>query len=122
MLELDWNLKPPVLSLLVDRNGWRWKGRVCEGTDRHSNDIVTSFCSLVDRRTALGAEAKRELRAFISHSNVLSARARDLESRSIEPSLLAEYAARSPLTGQTVADRYSKRLALHFDLQLTTRA
>jgi len=64
MLELNGHLKPRVLSALVDRYGrWR-KGRVCEGTDRYGNYTVAPFGGVVDRGTAVGTEAKRELCSF----------------------------------------------------------
>ncbi len=119
MLELDGHLKPRVLSALVDRNGGRRKGRICECADRHGNDIVAAFGGVVDGGTTLGAEAKRELRSLIPGSNVLRSRASDPESGTAEASLLTEYAARSPLTGETVTHRDSNRLSLHFDLELT---
>ena len=92
MLELKGHLKPRVLSALVDRHGWRRKGRICEGTDRYGHQTVAPFGGVVDRGTTLGTEAKRELRSFIAYSNVLSCRTSDLESGTIEASLLAEYA------------------------------
>jgi hypothetical protein len=119
VLEFNGHLKPRVLSALVDRYGWRRKGWISESADRYGNYTVPSFGGVVDGGTTLGTEAKRELRSFISYSNVLSSRASDLESGTVETSLLAEYAPRSPLTGQTVAHRHSKRISLHFDPKLS---
>jgi hypothetical protein len=65
---------------------------------------------------------KRELRSFISHSNIPGSHAGDLKAGAVEASLLTEYAARSLLTRQTVAYRYSKGLALDFNLKLAARA
>src|SRR5258708_1217713 len=76
---------------------------------------------VVDRGTALGTEAKRELRSFISYSNVLRCCTGNLDSRTIETSLFPEHATRSLLTRETVTNRDPKRLPLHFDLNLPTR-
>jgi hypothetical protein len=122
MLELNGHLKPRVLSALIDRySRWR-KGRVCEGTDRYGNYTVAPFGSVVDRGTAVGTEAKRELCSFISYADVFSSRARDFEPRTIETSLLAEYATCSFLTGETMAHRYAKGLSLHLNSKLTAGA
>src|SRR5580704_16525734 len=107
---------------LVDRNGGRAKLRIREGADRYRNQTLRSFQGVVDLGTTAGAEAKRDLRSFISDSNVFNTSAADFESRAGKTSLLAEHAARSPLTGQAVAYGYAKRFPLHFNLKLTAAA
>ncbi len=118
VLEFDGHIKPRVLSALVDRYGWRRKGWISESANRYGNYIVPSFGGVVDGGAAFGTEAKRELGSFISYSNVISSRASDLESGTIETSLRTENAPRSLLTGQAVAHRHSKRLSLHFNMKL----
>jgi len=99
VLEFNRYLDPWVLAALVERYGWRWKGRVSEGTDGYGNHSIAPFGGVVHGRAAVGTETKGELSAFIADSNVLSCRARYLEIRSVETGLLTEYATRSPLTG-----------------------
>jgi len=118
VLRLNWHLNPWVLAALVERYGWWRKARVREGTDGYGNYGIAAFGRVVDGRATVGTEAKRELGAFISDSNVLSCRARDLEARSVETSLLTEYATRSLLTGQAVADRNAQWLTLQLRLKL----
>lgn len=122
MLEFNGQLKPRVLSALIDRYGWWRKGRVREGTDRYRNYTVAPFGGVIDRGAAVGTEAKCELGSFIAYSDVLSSRARDVEPRTIETSLLAEYAPCSLLTGKAVAHRYAKRLSLHLNPKLAAGA
>ena len=107
-------------SALVDRHRWRGKIRISERADWHGYYTIASFSRVVDRSTALGTEAKRELRSFISYSNVLRCGTGNLESRTIETSLFPEHATRSLLTRETVTNRDPKRLPLDFDLKLTT--
>ena len=110
-----------MLSVLVDRDGWRREGRIGECADRHHDHVVLPFRDKVDRGAAPGAEVKFALRSTIANSNVLRSGAAGRETGAGESRLCAEHAARSLLTSETVANRNAQRLALHFYLNFAAR-
>jgi hypothetical protein len=103
VLDTRGHLNPPMHAPFVHRECGRGKGRVGERTDRNRNFFAT-LVGVVHRRTASGTEVKRAPAPGIPDPNERARSSGDRHGPCGKTRLRGEYAARSTLAGQAVAN------------------
>ncbi len=70
MLDLNWDAGPRMMPRFVDGNGRRRKCGIGEGADSDGDEIGLAVWTIIDRRTATGAEVEGDVVATVCGAHI----------------------------------------------------
>ena len=107
MLDVLRQAHPGVFAFFVDRERWRGKAGLPEGTNRDGDIFLSTLDRVMNRCAAGRTEVERNLAARVAYTYVLLRLPFDRYALSTKARLSTKDAPGSTLTGKTVTHRHS---------------